>query len=133
MIDINQNSALYPHSNKINILIFLPVFRLTVSITDPLSRVIKKCSDKLGLNLLYLIIDITIVFSMENRTLTCLMLDSSHAVLQISKFYWPGENVKFMKVRAGGLGGGNFKPPSGGSRGQSPQGKFYLFKRCQIS
>ena len=106
MIDINQNSALYPHSNKINILIFLPVFRLTVSITDPLSRVIKKCSDKLGLNLLYLIIDITIVFSMENRTLTCLMLDSSHAVLQISKFYWPGENVKFVKVRAGGLGGG---------------------------
>ena len=36
MIDINQNPVLCPHANKINISIFLPIFRLTVSFVDPL-------------------------------------------------------------------------------------------------
>ena len=42
MIDINQNSVLHPHTNQINISIFSPIFRLTISFADPHCRVIKK-------------------------------------------------------------------------------------------
>ena len=57
MIDINQNPVLSPHTNKINISIFSPIFRLTVSFADPLWFAMyyhwgsyKRCDYKLGFN-----------------------------------------------------------------------------------
>ena len=66
-----------------NILIFLPIFGLSSLQThfDLLCTAIeahKKDTDKLGLNLLYIIIDLAIVSSVGNRTSTCLMYDSYH-------------------------------------------------------
>ena len=68
-----------------NISIFLPIFQLTVSFTDPLWFAMyhnrcsyKRSNDKLGPSLLYILIDLTIVSSIGNRTSTCLMYNSSH-------------------------------------------------------
>ena len=91
----------------------MSIFGLTVSFADSLwfsmyrnRSSSKRHNDKLGLNLLYVIIDINMVFSMGNKTLTCLRYDSSYdkiIVLLNFTFKWSlvNETCPIALVQAG--------------------------------